>query len=74
MKKKSILFAAVITGLFFTLTLQLVAVSGQSINKEHFINSKKSRINNLAQTPPMAWNSWNAFHTEITEKKIKDAA
>ena len=28
----------------------------------------------LALTPPMGWNSWNAFHTDITEQKIKDAA
>ncbi|HUZ57763.1 MAG TPA: glycoside hydrolase family 27 protein, partial [Hanamia sp.] len=43
-------------------------------NKKHFINSKKSESNNLAKTPPMGWNSWNAFHTDITEQKIKDAA
>jgi hypothetical protein len=28
----------------------------------------------LAMTPPMGWNSWNAFETDIDEKKIKAIA
>ena len=28
----------------------------------------------LAATPPMGWNSWNCFHTEIDEDKIKAVA
>ncbi len=28
----------------------------------------------LAQTPPMGWNSWNAFEKEIDEEKIKAVA
>ncbi|MHC5077299.1 MAG: NPCBM/NEW2 domain-containing protein [Planctomycetota bacterium] len=28
----------------------------------------------LALTPPMGWNSWNAFETEIDEEKIKQIA
>ncbi len=27
-----------------------------------------------ARTPPMGWNSWNAFHTEIDEAKVLGAA
>jgi alpha-galactosidase len=27
-----------------------------------------------AATPPMGWNSWNAFHTDITEAKVLDSA
>ncbi|GGZ41229.1 NPCBM/NEW2 domain-containing protein [Asticcacaulis endophyticus] len=27
-----------------------------------------------AQTPPMGWNSWNAFRTEITEEKVIGSA
>jgi hypothetical protein len=27
-----------------------------------------------AATPPMGWNSWNAFHTDITEDKLMGAA
>lgn len=29
------------------------------------------KFENLAQTPPMGWNSWNCFHHEIDEQKIK---
>jgi alpha-galactosidase len=29
---------------------------------------------NLAPTPPMGWNSWNTFKTNINEKLIKDVA
>ena len=25
----------------------------------------------LVMTPPMGWNSWNKFHTDIDEEKIK---
>ena len=28
----------------------------------------------LALTPPMGWNSWNCFHRDIDEQKIKDMA
>lgn len=27
-----------------------------------------------AATPPMGWNSWNAFHTDLTEAKVLDSA
>jgi len=27
-----------------------------------------------AATPPMGWNSWNAFHTDVTEAKVLDSA
>lgn len=30
--------------------------------------------NGLAKTPPMGWNSWNIFHGEIDETKIKQIA
>ena len=28
----------------------------------------------LALTPPMGWNSWNCFASEVTEKNVRDAA
>jgi len=28
----------------------------------------------LALTPPMGWNSWNAFETDINEEKIRSIA
>lgn len=30
--------------------------------------------NGIALTPPMGWNSWNAFHCNITEGKIRAMA
>ena len=27
-----------------------------------------------AETPPMGWNSWNAFHTDVDEEKVMGAA
>ena len=30
--------------------------------------------NKLALTPPMGWNSWNAFEQKIDEKLIRDTA
>ncbi|RZF60944.1 hypothetical protein EWE75_20310 [Sphingomonas populi] len=27
-----------------------------------------------AQTPPMGWNPWNAFHTDVDEAKIRAVA
>jgi len=74
MKKKSILFFPVITGIFVFLTLQFATSFGQPFNKAPKDYSPKYLVDNLAQTPPMGWNSWNAFHTDITEQKIKDAA
>lgn len=32
------------------------------------------KFDGLAQTPPMGWNSWNTFKTDIDEKLIKDLA
>jgi len=74
MKKRSILFFPAITGLFIFLNFQLPAAFGQPLLKENIIASQINQADNLAQTPPMGWNSWNAFNTDITEQKIKDAA
>ncbi|GAC1421508.1 MAG: hypothetical protein NVS1B13_13160 [Flavisolibacter sp.] len=32
------------------------------------------KFQNLASTPPMGWNSWNTFQTNINEKLVKDMA
>ncbi|MCU4164023.1 glycoside hydrolase family 27 protein [Carboxylicivirga caseinilyticus] len=32
------------------------------------------KAENLALTPPMGWNSWNTFGTDINEKLVKDIA
>ena len=30
--------------------------------------------NELARTPPMGWNSWNCFHKDINEVRIRQIA
>lgn len=70
MKKKSIFYFS----LCLLFTLQFDFAFAQPLNHENSIIHQKNLADNLAQTPPMGWNSWNAFHTDITEQKIKDAA
>lgn len=36
------------------------------------VNAQK--FEGLAATPPMGWNSWNTFHTDINEQLIKETA
>jgi len=36
------------------------------------VNTYGQKFDNLALTPPMGWNSWNTFATEINEKLIKE--
>jgi alpha-galactosidase len=36
--------------------------------------SYSQKFENLAQTPPMGWNSWNTFATNINEQLVKDIA
>jgi len=36
--------------------------------------AEANSTDSLALTPPMGWNSWNCFHRDINEQKIKDMA
>jgi alpha-galactosidase len=47
--------------LFITLIFFSNLVSGQKFEE-------------LALTPPMGWNSWNTFQSDINEQLIKDVA
>ena len=38
------------------------------------ISDLEAKDDGLARTPPMGWNSWNKFQTEINETKIKETA
>jgi alpha-galactosidase len=38
------------------------------------INASGQKLDNLALTPPMGWNSWNTFAADINEKLIKETA
>lgn len=35
---------------------------------------RAQKFDNIANTPPMGWNSWNTFKTDISEQLIKDIA
>lgn len=53
--------------------------NGQLFNKRQKNTAAKNDTvpnlqNGLAKTPPMGWNSWNAFHTNINGKKIRAIA
>ncbi|MBW2962725.1 glycoside hydrolase family 27 protein [Mesonia aestuariivivens] len=39
-----------------------------------FTKNFGQKFENLAQTPPMGWNSWNKFACNVNEQVIKDAA
>src|SRR6476469_2630958 len=39
-----------------------------------FLSGKPAKNNGLALTPPMGWNSWNTFQTDINEARIKQIA
>ncbi|GGK22377.1 hypothetical protein GCM10007962_15690 [Yeosuana aromativorans] len=38
------------------------------------IVTQAQKFENLAQTPPLGWNSWNTFGTDINEQLVKDIA
>ena len=38
------------------------------------ISNLEAKDDGLARTPPMGWNSWNKFQTNISETKIKETA
>jgi len=38
------------------------------------LTASAQKFENLAQTPPMGWNSWNKFACDINEKVIREAA
>ena len=62
--------------MFFVLILVLI-ICTTSLSSEAAGNQTetvKGLNNELALTPPMGWNSWNAFETDIDEKKIRQIA
>src|SRR5205085_2097764 len=38
------------------------------------VKSFAQKFDNLAPTPPMGWNSWNTFQTNISEELVKGIA
>ncbi|WP_298120953.1 glycoside hydrolase family 27 protein [Flavobacterium sp.] len=55
--------------LLTTFTFSLLAFcQGNTVKQE------VSKFEGLANTPPMGWNSWNTFETNIDEKLVKETA
>lgn len=55
--------------LLFLLTMSLSAYSQGNTYSQGF-----GKFEGLAMTPPMGWNSWNTFQTNINEKLVKETA
>lgn len=60
---KKLLFTLLLSGLTFG------AFSQGNVYKQGF-----GKYEGLAMTPPMGWNSWNTFETNIDEKLVKETA
>ncbi|WP_026713037.1 glycoside hydrolase family 27 protein [Flavobacterium daejeonense] len=58
--------------LLFTLLLSGFAIGAFSQGNVYKLESGK--YEGLAMTPPMGWNSWNTFETNIDEKLVKETA
>ena len=54
------------------LILLLAVFSGFSQGNK--VTQTAGKFEGLAMTPPMGWNSWNTFETNIDEKLIKETA
>lgn len=48
-----------------------VALSAQNLGSQ---STKPQKFEGLAQTPPMGWNSWNTFGTNVTAQLVKETA
>ncbi|MHC4150602.1 MAG: NPCBM/NEW2 domain-containing protein [Planctomycetota bacterium] len=57
---------------FVVFTICATSFSSEAAN-DQFVTIDTEN-NRLALTPPMGWNSWNAFETDIDEEKIKQIA
>lgn len=64
------------TRLPLALALAAVLFTGGSALADPLAATGKWTANTHGQalTPPMGWNSWNAFHTEVDEEKVLGAA
>jgi len=58
--------------LVIVLTICVTSFSSEGANNQ--IETFNALDNELALTPPMGWNSWNAFEVDIDEQKIRQIA
>lgn len=52
----------------------MIAFSLSAHSQGNVIAQKSTKYNDLALTPPMGWNSWNTFETNIDENLVKETA
>jgi alpha-galactosidase len=58
---------------YVLLPVLLWSCSQSNLNSPKTVGNSGS-IKNIAPTPPMGWNSWNCFGTEVNEEQIKAVA
>lgn len=51
-----------------------MVISFSAFGQGNTIAQKTNKYDGLAMTPPMGWNSWNTFETNIDEKLVKQTA
>jgi alpha-galactosidase len=56
------------------LTLLLSSIAFQGFSQGNVYKQETGKFEGLAMTPPMGWNSWNTFATNIDEKMVKETA
>ena len=57
--------------IFASLSLAALALASLAIVTA---NAQQADPSQVAQTPPMGWNSWNFFAEKVTDKNIRDSA
>ncbi|RYJ42076.1 glycoside hydrolase family 27 protein [Flavobacterium beibuense] len=58
--------------IFYSLLSLILSLSAFSQGNNHKL--EPSKFEGLAMTPPMGWNSWNTFATDINEDLVKQTA
>lgn len=56
------------------ITILTVAISLAAFGQGNTSKQETVKYEGLAKTPPMGWNSWNTFETQIDEKLVKETA
>lgn len=59
--------------MFLLLSTILLGCNNSGLSKQG-ASANEGSLKMLAPTPPMGWNSWNSFGTEVTEEQIKAVA
>jgi alpha-galactosidase len=56
------------------ISFHLTGISFVSFSQGNVYKQGLGKFEGLAMTPPMGWNSWNTFATNIDEKLVKETA